>query len=418
MIDRRAAQLAAILVLILAGCNMPLSDSRIESTLEITPPDEGETSLPSPAQITGRVWHDLCGLPSEGQQQPSLPPEGCIEVNGSYQADGIYDQTEPGIMGISVSLGLGNCPSVGLAESVTNEDGVYAFIGIDPGMYCVSVDPAQPKNSEILRPGKWTSNPNAGASVVSLSVSLEPEEEVSGIDFGWDYQLLPQYSPTPTQSPSETTPTVPPSETPEPSETPVVIDADLPADEPDYVDFLINPENWFSGVSSYEDEHVRFEIADSRMKMTAFNPDLYEGWRLSWPVLEDFYIEATFETGECSGRDRYGLFLRASNIEENPHGYLFGLTCDGRYSLRSFDGEFTILSDWTFSDNVSSGSDQTNLVGFWAVGDQIRLYVNGIRLAEIQDATFKEGPYGLFVGAGETESFTVEVDQIAYWTLP
>lgn len=418
MVDQRFTRLAAIIVLILAGCNMPISGSKIEGTLEITPPDEGETPVRLPTHVTGIVWHDLCALPPEGQPQPSLPPEGCIDVNGSYQADGIYHQTEPGIMGVTVSLGLGNCPSVGFAESVTNEDGVFAFIGIDPRTYCVSVDPSQPKNAEILRPGKWTSDPNAGASVVSMSVNLGPEGEVSGIDFGWDYQLLPQYSATPEPTPTQTTPTVPPSETPEQSETPAVIDPDLPGDEPDYVDFLINPGNWFSGGSSYEDEHVRFEIADSRMKMTAFNPDLYEGWRLSWPVLEDFYIEGTFETGECSGRDRYGLFLRATNIEENPHGYLLGVTCDGRYSLRSFDGDFTILIDWTFSEHILAGPDQVNLIGLWAVRDQLRVYVNRVKLAEILDPTYKKGPFGLFVGAAETESFTVEVDQIAYWTLP
>jgi hypothetical protein len=428
MIHRIRLLVVTLLGMGLASCNMPLSDDQISGTLALTPSQINETPSQTteappkmPGQISGKVWHDLCAAPSRDQTAPEEPPEGCILDNGTYKADGLYDQNEPGINDVIVTLGRGSCPSTGFAESASYSDGVFGFFDLEPGQYCVSVDPLHPQNNQILPPGKWTSNLGFSGVVHAMTVNLESNGVISNLEFGWDYQFLPPYSPIPTatQEPTEILPTSTPNQTPQITATPATIDPDLPTWDADYVDHMNIPGNWFaSGVSSVDDDHVRFEIADGKMTMTAFTPDLYEGWRLSWPDVEDFYLESLFEVGECSGRDRYGLFLRGTNITENPNGYLFGVTCDGQYSLRSFDGEFTILIDWTSSDHIFSGSNQTNQLGFWAKGDQLRLYVNGERLGEIQDDTFDAGPFGLFVGSAETEDLSVVALDIAYWLLP
>lgn len=420
MIHRIGFLVITILGLTLAGCNMPLSDDQISGTLAITPPQVTETQSVLPSHISGKVWHDLCAVPSEDQPMPDEPPEGCIPDGGTYKADGVYDQNEPGIKDVIVTLGKGTCPSTGFAESASNSEGVFGFFDLEAGQYCVSVDPIHPQNTQILPPGQWASDLGYGGGVIAMTVNLEPNGVITNLEFGWDYQFLPPYSPSPTDTPepTEIPATSTPTQTPQVTDTPQTTDPNLPTGDPDYRDLMIIPGNWFSGVSSVEDEHVRFEIADGKMTMTAFNPDLYEGWRLSWPDIEDFYLEIFFEVGECSGRDRYGMFVRGTNISENPNGYLFGMTCEGQYSLRTFDGEFTFLIDWTPSNHISSGSNQSNQLGFWAKGDQLRLYVNGEQLAEFQDDTFASGPFGLFVGSAETEDLIVEALEIAYWLLP
>jgi hypothetical protein len=421
MITRNRLLFLALFGLIITSCNMPLSDDDIEATLGITPKPPVETSSFLPAHISGRVWHDLCASPSDDQEIPEELPEGCIAAGGKFQADGKYTLNEPGIKEIIVSLGKGSCPSTGFANSSTNPEGVFTFVNIEPGRYCVSVDPTSAQNASILLPGAWTSDLGAGSSLLATTVNLSSVEDHAALAFGWDYDLLPPYNEDPSASPDA--PTMPPTaeitETLEPTETPLPIDPTLPTWDADYVDLMINPGNWFAaGESTQEDEHIRFEIADSRMKMTAFNPDLYEGWRLSWPDIEDFYLDAGFEVDDCSGGDRYGLFVRATNIEDNPNGYLFGVNCEGQYSLRTFDGEFSFLIEWSDSEHIQAGSHQSNLLGFWAKGEQLRLYVNGNRVAEIEDETFASGPFGLFVGASDTEEFRVEVDFMSYWVLP
>jgi hypothetical protein len=56
-------------------------------------------------------------------------------------------------------------------------------------------------------------------------------------------------------------------------------------------------------------------------------------------------------------------------------------------------------------------------MGIWLDGDTIRLYANSRLLAEFTNDQFDEGQFGLMVGAGDTEDFTVFVEEVAYWDL-
>jgi len=70
-------------------------------------------------------------------------------------------------------------------------------------------------------------------------------------------------------------------------------------------------------------------------------------------------------------------------VTEADRGYLFGISCDGQYSLRKWDGKagdkgvMTVLVNWTASPSIQAGSNKTNTIGFMAVGDRLILYANG-----------------------------------------
>jgi hypothetical protein len=53
--------------------------------------------------------------------------------------DGVLNGGEPGIVGATLDLGSGACPSTGLAATTTNHLGYYAFNNLLPGTYCVTV---------------------------------------------------------------------------------------------------------------------------------------------------------------------------------------------------------------------------------------------------------------------------------------
>lgn len=227
---------------------------------------------------------------------------------------------------------------------------------------------------------------------------------------------IPQPGATQTDVPTST-PTI--TLTPEPSVTPELIATMTPASsdprdllgEPDWSDTFRNDSNW----SEYEDENVRFRIGENRMLMAALQANFRDNWIISWPTLDDIYLELTATSDDCAGLDRYGLIFR-TDAEE---GYLFGVSCDGRYSLRAWDGtEFSELVDWTSSQAILSGANQTNRLGVRAVGEKITLFVNGARLADVEDTSFDEGSFGVFIGAAETEGFQVQASEVAYWTLP
>jgi hypothetical protein len=414
-----------MLILSLAACNMPVG------SLFGGP---SPTPLPSPTQIVlppsvtgsiaGQIWHDLCAVPGEGQPNPEQPPDGCVAIEGDgYRANGLKEEGEPGIEGLEITLGVGACPSTGLASATTNSDGIFKFEELETGTYCMIVDPSHPRNSQILIPGEWTAGPADASSLISMTIDLTEGQAYMAQAFGWDYQFLPPYEPPPTETgvPSETpqptqmpSPTAESTHSPTPEGTASAQDPNLPTGNPAWRDPFDSGGNW----PLYEDDHVGFEVNQGKAELTAFNPDFYEGWMLSWPDLSNFYLEAKFESGNCSGRDRYGLVARSSAPAEKYVGYLFGVTCDGRYSLRTWDGDqFEDLIPWTSSGLIQTGSGKTQRLGLWAKGDRLILYVDGKKLAETRDSTYSTGKFGLFVGSVETDNLKVKVDEIAYWTL-
>ena len=137
------------------------------------------------AVINGIVWHDLCAPPGEDAEAS----EGCIATpDGGFQANGLLDSGEPGIGGITVSLGEGACPASGFATAVTGNDGSYTFADLVGGDYCVSIDTLGDSNQAVLIPGSWTF---PETNIPETAVTLADGETSDPIDFGWDYEFLP-----------------------------------------------------------------------------------------------------------------------------------------------------------------------------------------------------------------------------------
>lgn len=228
--------------------------------------------------------------------------------------------------------------------------------------------------------------------------------------------------PEATAAPDATATPLPPTETPPASPT-VGPTSTLPSGdirstlgEPTWRDTLSSGNNWPLG----EDSFTRARVEGGELHLTGLTT--VDGWRLSWPVVEDFYLEMTVRTGSCTGNDRYGLMARVPDRTAANRGYLLGVTCDGRYSLRAWDGPsetMTQLISLTASSAILSGSQQVNRIGLSARGEQLGLYANGTLLTQIEDDTYpNEGSFGIFVGARQTENFTIHVDEIAYWANP
>ncbi len=185
--------------------------------------------------------------------------------------------------------------------------------------------------------------------------------------------------------------------------------------EPTFHDTFNDASNW----PLYTDQHVSFEIKDSKLVMTAFNPDFYSGWILPPPVISDFYLEMATETKDCSGKDQHGLMVRAVKTDQGYIGYHYAISCDGQYTLRRWNGsQYVTLIDWTASDRINAGSNQMNRIGLMANGNKFSMYANGSLIGEYQDDTHSEGRFGVFIGSAVTPNFTTHVDEIAYWDIP
>lgn len=212
--------------------------------------------------------------------------------------------------------------------------------------------------------------------------------------------------PTETSSPS-------PSPSPTTSPTTVSGDPRTALGQPTWRDPFDSGDGWNLG----EDSFAEAKVEGGKFILTGLTSA--DGWRLTTPEVQDVYLESTIRTRTCSGNDEYGLMFRVPDLHNPDEGYLFGFTCDGRYFFRTWDGEnMTALISATASSAIQSGSDKTNRIGVWADGDSFRLYANGTQLAELDDTMFPDdGGFGFFVGARQTDDFTIEADEIAYWDI-
>ncbi|MCJ7519515.1 MAG: hypothetical protein MUO42_07590, partial [Anaerolineaceae bacterium] len=144
-------------------------------------------------------------------------------------------------------------------------------------------------------------------------------------------------------------PTVEATEEPEVDETPVVteepakkltaeptvvsFDPAVYLGTPSWVDEMEKPEFW--DVSASEYDLATFENGAMTMKALQDEP----GWRIaSTEELSKAYMEAKVKMSACSGTDSYGLVFRVPKNVNYNQGYFFALTCDGRYSVRMWDG--------------------------------------------------------------------------------
>lgn len=195
--------------------------------------------------------------------------------------------------------------------------------------------------------------------------------------------------------------------------TPIPGDPELTLGTPDFIDEFDTAGNW----ATFDNRCFTTEISGGKLSMTG--KLAITCWELTWPEIQDFYLEATVDTTEnCPGDGYYGLIYRAPDANS---GYLFGLTCDGRYVLISTSetGRGTLVP---LTETVASnpGREQTNRLGVMAVGTTHALYINGIFVTEIADAAYTAvGQFGVAVRAGAGDvPVRVEFDKIAYWNLP
>lgn len=155
-----------------------------EEEAEPTPTATEPAAEVAASTISGRVWHDLCA--SLGDEE-AVPADGCILANGSFQANGLLED-EPGIEGVRVDIGEGQCPSEGVAIAVTNAEGDYNVGDLVSGTYCVSVNATEVQNQDILLPGRWSAPENG---IAESTITLDEGDALQDVNFGWDYQFLP-----------------------------------------------------------------------------------------------------------------------------------------------------------------------------------------------------------------------------------
>lgn len=215
---------------------------------------------------------------------------------------------------------------------------------------------------------------------------------------------------TPTETPPPTSTIIwfPPSPTP----TPRANAAPFPTPEmrPGLGDILIeddfsDPSLWTLAVANQSSaviENNRLTLSvQSGANALSLRNDL---------LLTDFYAEITAKPSLCRGEDNYGLLIRADSVSSY---YRFVLACNGTVRAeRLLNGNRLPLQAPLPSADAPPGAPGEVRIGVWAVGRDIRFFLNGRFQFSISEPAFRRGSIGVFVRSAENTAVIVSFSDL------
>ena len=128
--------------------------------------------------------------------------------------------------------------------------------------------------------------------------------------------------------------------------------------------------------------------------------------------LGDFYAEITAHPSLCRGDDSYGIIIRSTGTSF----YRFTLTCNSMvYAERYRASVRLLMQEPTPSGDAPPGAPGEVRIGIWAVGNEMRLFLNDRFQFSISDPSTPSGSFGVFTrAAGDTQVSVIFSDLTVY----
>lgn len=172
--------------------------------------------------------------------------------------------------------------------------------------------------------------------------------------------------------------------------------------------------NWDTALS----DEASSQIQDNRLTL-AVQSQVYMTSLRRDTLLTDYYAEITAQPSLCKGDDSYGFLIRA----DGGSYYRFVLACNGTVRAERVSNSVKLVLQQPLpSGDVPPGAPGTVRIGVWAVGRELRLFLNGRFQFSLNDPSFPIGTVGVFVrSAGETPaivSFSDLVIQEVDYIIP
>lgn len=145
------------------------------------------------------------------------------------------------------------------------------------------------------------------------------------------------------------------------------------------------------------DESGRWSVNDKAYYLNGTGSNT---WGYSWYNFTDFdnfeYSVDIKATGNTYLPNAVGIYFRSASGDFFQNSYWFSITFDGRWNfIKIINNETIWLKEWTLSDMINTGLDQTNTLKVRCVGSTIELFVNDISYGVFTDADFSAGYIGV-----------------------
>jgi hypothetical protein len=148
-----------------------------------------------------------------------------------------------------------------------------------------------------------------------------------------------------------------------------------------------------SGLAAEQNAIATYAFVDGAYAITLKLPK-----HLAWSTFEGSYgdveIEADTVLDSSAEESAAGIAFR---YQDEDNFYFYRVSASGNYNLTLYkQGQQQALIDWTQSPAINRRG-QVNNLRVEALGDHIRLFVNGTLLDEVSDSSFDEGEIALAV---------------------
>lgn len=166
-------------------------------------------------------------------------------------------------------------------------------------------------------------------------------------------------------------------------------------------DDFSDPDSWLLGKTSSGGA----ALGKNELTIVVTDPGAYVYSVRQNPVLSDFYAEITASPTLCRAQDEYGILIRMASPGDF---YRFSLSCDGQVRLdRVVGGSASSPQPWTLSGSVPPGAPSSSRLAVWAVGREMRFFINDQYQFTVSDPLLPSGNLGVFARSGGEMDVTV-----------
>ena len=230
----------------------------------------------------------------------------------------------------------------------------------------------------------------------------------------------PLPTPTPTSTPTATitpTPTIvwfPPTNTPTPFPTLEITptpDQRTGVGEILFTDDFSAGENWPLLTSA----RGNVALGNNTLTLTVLEPRAAVSSVRSGAIFSNFYLEITAKASLCSGEDQYGILFR---VVSQVDFYRFALSCNGQTRLdRLYGGTASSPQPWMFTSSVPAAPSSTVRLGIWAVGKEMRFFINDQYQFTAMDSLHASGTIGVFARSAGDTAMTVNFSDLTVYAV-
>lgn len=143
-------------------------------------------------------------------------------------------------------------------------------------------------------------------------------------------------------------------------------------------------------------------IGNNRLSI-AVQPGIYLVSMRHDLTLSNFYAEITARPSLCRGDDSYGIIVRSAGASF----YRYILTCNGQIYAERISGGVKLQIQEPVPSGDAPRPPAEVRIGMWAVGGEMRLFLNGRYQFTIFEKNFPSGAFGVFVRSAGSDPVSV-----------